>query len=154
MPEKPLSELIDTTLERIEKSELTPVEFAQQLLGDQPVIIDYFFTGDYEILSEDEADYSFFLGSIIVESVRLWKGLPGKLTEDEIGEIEEKFWSRLETAQKNRIPNPLEEILANYIPDDVADFILDAIDEEIDFLTEPGREFILVKMATLAKALT
>lgn len=153
MTQEQIEGILDTVLEEASSGELLPVEFSKFLLDEHPVIFDYLFSSDITLLTDEEGDFAFFLAAVFIESIRRWKAVPANIRHEDLEEFEETMWQRIEDAQRESHVGILPTALPEDMNPEIGEFILDALEDEPDFLTLPGKQLIFVKLCTIVQAL-
>lgn len=120
------------------------------LSQQQPMILAYLVSEQFELLSSEEKDYFIYLAWVLHQSITsVEKDLP-IITEDAIGQAEEANWEIIEKGNKKDFRKLLDPFFENTTQEDLLAFIEDALvaDDE-DFVTTAGRELMFVGLKTI-----
>ncbi len=150
---------IDDVLEAMDTIEEDYVQMMDNFEQNQPVIVDFLSKENLSILSDDERDYLDYLALAIYQSiVKVYKNVP-ELTEEQIGEAEEKNWEILELVKGTDFSERLTMFFDGHPQEDLLAFVEDSLvddpeDEEaqLDFLTDEGREPMFIALKSVIDA--
>ena len=142
MPAK-LQEQIDDLLSRMEAGELSMEASLDACAQDQPMLLDYLFQEEHDLLTETEKNQLLFLFSV------LWqiKNRKQEIQANEIEDLEEAIWTENEI---DNFPYSSSFPLIESLDDEIFALVIDCADKEIHEITEVGEEWILVKGFVLA----
>lgn len=123
--------------------------FIRTLSSESPAIAALLLGADTSILHEREHDYLLFSATLVITLLDA-AGIHTALNDEEaITATEDKNWELIQSSGGD-FRNKLDPFFIDFQEEDLLAFIEDSlIDVEEDFLTEPGREFIFVKLKTL-----
>ncbi|HKK76351.1 MAG TPA: hypothetical protein VJ953_14830 [Saprospiraceae bacterium] len=148
-------ETIDQIAVQLGTSEATREAAVEALREEQPVLLAYLFSENFEVFLNREREYVLFLVLVIVESVKHKTGqaLP-VITEDMLGEVEESNWTKMRTVSAQRFRERLDVFFEDTTQEDLLAFVEDAlIDEEEGLLSKEGREPIFIVLKSVIDAL-
>jgi hypothetical protein len=125
----------------------------------QPVLIAYLFNEDnFHLLTEEEKGFLQYLALIAYEAVERTLGNRPQVSEDEIGEAEEKNYEILENSTAKKFRDRLDTFFEGYKQEELLAFAEEAVmedeEEEDSVVTKEGREPIFITMKTLIDVLT
>lgn len=146
---------IDQVAVRLGASEAARKAAVEALREEQPVLLAYLFSENFDAFLNQEREYVLFLVLVIVESAKTktQQTLP-IITEDILGEVEESNWTRLQTVHAQRFRERLDIFFEDTAQEDLLAFIEDAlIDEEDGLLSKEGREPIFIVLKSVIDAL-
>ena len=147
--------VIDEVIERMEVGELVPEKAIAQLNLEQPVIVAYLFSENFDLLTTEEKDYLFYLTMIAWLSIRQSRDNLPKVTENQLGEQEEDNWTLLQAAPSGNFSTKLDVFFENYPQEDLLAFVEDALsDVEDGPLSPEGRELVFIALKTIIDCLT
>jgi hypothetical protein len=149
VPEK----IIDATIEQLDKSDIFYEKKMADFAEKQPVVIAWLYGESFELLTDDEKGYLQYLALIVHESFLKINPEVDMITEDEIGETEEKNFTILELQVSPKFRDRLDPFFKDHPQEDLLAMIEDAVMEEDDMLTKEGREPIFIALKTLVDCL-
>jgi hypothetical protein len=125
----------------------------------QPVLFAWLFSEQFDLLNEEEQGYLQYLTLIAWNAIIKANGAPiPPVSEDEIGEAEEKNYEVLELNTGKTFRERLNPFFENYEQEDLLAFAEDAVlDEENDqepLVSKEGREPIFIALKTMIDVLT
>lgn len=144
---------INALIEELEGAGNELDERIEALKYEQPMVLAYITSEQFDMLNEEERDYIIYLVKVIFHSIAAKiEDLP-ELTEAQIGSIEEQNWERMEAAKGITFRERLNGFFENYEQEDLLAFVEDSLVEDKDsFITAEGRELIFVALKTLIDA--
>jgi hypothetical protein len=150
---------IDAAIEELE--DLSEDRYEQQMQAfaeAQPVVIAYLFSDSFELLSEEERGYLQYLALIAWRAIERENGRIEPVSEEQIGEAEERNYEMLENAQGAKFSDRLETFFEGYAQEDLLAFAEEAVieeeGEEDALVTREGRETLFVALKTLIDAMS
>jgi hypothetical protein len=124
----------------------------------QPVLFAWLFSEQFELLTEDERGYLQYLALIAWASNERVNGQLGTVSEEEIGEAEEKNYEILELSTAKNFRDRLDPFFESTDQEDLLAFAEEAVlEEENDpeaLVTAAGREPVFLALKTLIDVLT
>jgi hypothetical protein len=152
-------DIIDTIIEDLEKYSDTQYEKQMEAFAEaQPVVFAWLFGEQFDLLTEDEKGYLQYLSLITWSANERLNGPVGPVSEDEIGDAEEKNYEILELSQAKNFRDRLNPFFENTTQEDLLAFAEEAVlEEENDpeaLVTPAGREPIFLALKTLIDVLT
>jgi hypothetical protein len=147
--------LIDEVAIKLGTSEELRKQTVQRLEKEQPVLLGFLFSENFEAFLPREREYILFLILVIVESIREGGGKPlPRITEEDLSLAEEKNWEMLQAVTARRFRERLDVFFKDSKQEDLLAFIEDAlIDEEEGLLSKEGREPIFVVLKSIIDAI-
>ena len=126
--------------------------------ANQPVILSYFFSENFNVLTAEEREYLLYLALVIWKSIKQVRPDLPTIDEDKLGNAEEKNFELFAAATGRRFRDKLDVFFENYEQEDLLAFVEDAL--EIDDedtgnfqVTTIGREPIFMALKTLIDVL-
>jgi hypothetical protein len=146
---------IDEIAVQLGTSESSRAAAVNALRVEQPVLLAYLFSENFDAFLDREREYLLFLVLVIMESAKAKTKEPlPAITEDILGEVEESNWSRIQTVSAKRFRERLDVFFDNTHQEDLLAFVEDAlIDEEDGLLSKEGREPIFIVLKSIIDAL-
>ena len=152
-------DLIDTVIEDLEKYSDTQYEKHMEAFSEaQPVIFAWLFGEQFDLLTEDEKGYLQYLSLIAWSANERLNGPIGPVSEEQIGNAEEKNYEILELSHAKNFRDRLNPFFEDTPQEDLLAFAEEAVlEEEADpeaLVTTAGREPIFLALKTLIDVLT
>ena len=151
--------IIDAIIDELE--DFSDVQYEQRMedfAEAQPVLFAWLFSEHFDLLNEDEKGYLQYLALIAWQSIVKVNGPGEPVSEEQIGEAEEKNYEILEGTEAKKFRDRLNPFFENTPQEDLLAFAEEAVLEEEDELealvTKEGREPIFVALKTLVDVLT
>lgn len=141
-------EQLDAIIDQLDQHPVDLLQFYEQCAATMPVLVSYLTDADTRLLTDEEHDYMLYLGMVLLRALESQRADP---ESEALGEREEQVWELI-----NAHGSAALQKIGDTIDSDVlAEFILDAleIDEETDFLTEPGAQLIFAKLSAMIACL-
>lgn len=131
----------------------------EQFAEAQPVLVAYLFNEDnFHLLTEDEKGYLQYLSLIVWMAVTKVNGATEPVSEEMIGEAEEKNYERLEQSTAKGFRDRLNIFFENSPQEDLLAFAEEAVledeDEQEALVSKEGREPIFIAVKTAIDVLT
>ena len=124
---------IDETVERLED-----FEDHQSLINElgeiQPGILAYLTSESFDLFSDEERDFLFFMTLVIVGAIQKQHPDLAVVTEDELGEAEERNWELFEKTKARAFRDKLDTFFDKYPQEDLLAFVEDALESDEDSL--------------------
>lgn len=154
------ADTIDKIIDELEN--LTDDQYEQRMeafAAAQPVVVAYLFNDEnFHLLSEDEKGFLHYLALIAWSAAARVNGPQPAVSEETIGEAEEKNFAMLEQSTGKTFRDRLNVFFDNYSQEDLLSFAEEAVLEEDDgldtFVTKEGREPIFIVLKTVIDVLT
>lgn len=150
---------IDAVIERLDNMTDTNYESRMEAFAEaQPVVAAYIFDEEsFHLLTEDEKGFMQYLVLIVWESILKSHGTVAAVSEDEIGEAEERNYEILEAQTAKKFRERLNAFFENYPQEDLLAFAEEAVLEDEDdpeaLVTKEGREPIFITVKTVIDVL-
>lgn len=155
------ADTIDKIIDELEN--LTDDQYEQRMeafAAAQPVVVAYLFNDEnFHLLSEDEKGFLHYLALIAWSAAVRVNGPQPAVSEETIGEAEEKNYAILEQSTGKTFRDRLNVFFDNYSQEDLLSFAEEAVleddDDDLDtFVTKEGREPIFIVLKTVIDVLT
>jgi hypothetical protein len=144
--------VIDSIVERLETSDFE--KEIERLGKNQPAIIGYVFSEDFDLLTHDERDWMLYIMLVLWESVEKVKNIP-TLNKKAIEAAEERNWELLDTVTSSRFRDRMDVFFNDSEQEDLLAFIEDSLVEDDDsVVTKEGREPMFVALKSVVDVLT
>lgn len=150
--------IIDAIIEELE--DLPDEQYEQRMEAfaeAQPVLFAWLFSDNFDLLAEDEKGYLQYLALIAWLSITKVNGPGEPVSEEQIGEAEEKNYQVLEASTAKKFRDRLNPFFENTPQEDLLAFAEEAVLEDEDdpesLVTKEGREPIFVAIKTLVDVL-
>lgn len=141
-------EIIDEVLDELGESTELPADALDRLREEQPVVLAYLFTENFNAFLRQEKEYLLYLLLVMWEATkRVNKQVPD-VTEEALSQAEEANWNTLQEVSSKRFRDRLDVFFADTQQEDLLAFIEDSLlDEEDGFVSKEGREpmFVILK---------
>lgn len=151
--------VIDAVIEQLE--DFSDEQYEQQMEAfaeAQPVLFAWLFSEQFDLLNEEEKGYLQYLSLITWRSIVQAIGTPEAVSEEQIGEAEEKNFEILEGSTAKKFRDRLNPFFENTPQEDLLAFAEEAVLEDEDnpesLVTKEGREPIFVALKTMIDVLT
>ncbi len=154
------SNVIDAVIEELEN--LSDEQYEQRMedfASAQPVLMAYLFNEEnFHLLTDEEKGFLQYLALIAWTAVVKTVGDVEAVSEEAIGEAEEKNYAVLEQSTAKKFRDRLDPFFDNYPQEDLLAFAEEAVLEDEDdpeaLVSKEGREPIFVAMKTIIDVLT
>lgn len=141
-------EIIDEVLEELGDSTELPADALDRLREEQPVVLAYLFTENFNAFLRQEKEYLLYLLLVMWEATKRVNEQIPEVTEDGLSQAEEANWDTLQEVSSKRFRDRLDVFFADTQQEDLLAFIEDSLlDEEDGFVSKEGREpmFVILK---------
>lgn len=150
---------IDAVIEELETYSDEQYEQQMQAFSEaQPVLFSWLFSEHFDLLNEDEKGYLQYLSLIAWKSIVKANGVVEAVSEDQIGEAEEKNYEILELSTGKKFRDRLDPFFENTDQTELIAFAEEAVLEDEDdpesLVTKEGREPIFIALKTMVDALS
>ena len=146
---------IDQVAVRLGNSQEAQAAAIEALEEEQPVLLAFLFSENFEVFLSAEREYILFLVLVLIESIKKGTGqvLP-MISEEALGQAEEANWERMQNISAKRFRERLDVFFEQTEQEDLLAFIEDALlDEEEGILSKEGREPIFIILKSIIDAL-
>lgn len=154
------SNVINAVIEELENlSDEQYEERMEAFASAQPVLVAYLFDDEnFHLLTDDEKGFLQYLALIAWSAVVKTAGDVAAVSEEAIGEAEEKNYAVLEQSTAKKFRDRLDPFFDNYPQEDLLAFAEEAVLEDEDdpdtLVSKEGREPIFIAMKTIIDVLT
>ncbi|MEM9846698.1 MAG: hypothetical protein AAF847_02320 [Bacteroidota bacterium] len=139
----------------IDRSESGTAEQIAALGDQQPVLLAYLVSEQFELLTPKEKDYFIYLAWILHQSIYEQASSPVSVNEASIGQAEEAIWEQIEQGNKKDFRKMLDPFFEHTQQEDLLAFIEDSlVSDDEDFITPSSRELMFVGLKTVMDVLT
>ncbi|MBU6339957.1 MAG: hypothetical protein KGS48_00560 [Bacteroidetes bacterium] len=153
-------QVINDVIDALDKLSDTQYEQQMEAFSEaQPVMFAWLFSEHFDLLTEDEKGFLQYLALITWTAITKVAG--GKLeavSEDQIGEAEERNYEILEHQTASNFRDRLDAFFEDYLQEELLAFAEEAVLEDEDDLaslvTREGREPIFIALKTIVDVLT
>ena len=132
---------------------LEEVDFEQEIADfteDYPVLIEYWGSEDFSLLTQEEQELMLYILLVLVKSVEKAKGTLPPLSSETLENAEEHNWERLEAVTAKHFHDRMDIFFDNYAQEDLLAFVEDNLVEDDDSLvTKEGREPMFVALKSV-----
>lgn len=149
-------DILDSVVERFDDSDAAYESAVEALEQEQPVLLGYLFSEEFEAFTQEEKEYVLLLSTIIWNSIKEANdGTLPQVTEKALVEAEEQNWAKLEGITTTHFHERMDVFFDNYAQEDLLAFVEDALadDEEDPMVTKEAREAIFVTLKTVIDCL-
>lgn len=151
--------IIDSVLDDFEEGKWTVEEVIETWEKDQPLILGFFMSETFDVLTDEEKPYLLYLAAVIWISVNRVYPIIGAVEQQDLDEKEEANWEILNEASSPRFHERLDPFFEHTDQEDLLAFIEDSLviddNEEDEWkITKEGREPIFIGLKTLVDCLT
>jgi hypothetical protein len=149
-------DLIDQTIDLLETTPETFEHLMEKMEEEQPVLLAYFFSEQFELFTESERAYLQYLTLVIWHSCRKVFGQSPLITEEQISAAEDTNWEQLELVKAHAFRDRIGIFFEDTDQEDLLAFIEDALldDEEDAIVTKEGREAMFITLKSVVDMLT
>lgn len=141
-------DIIDEILDELGDSSELPEEALHRLREEQPVVLAYLFTENFNAFLRQEKEYLLYLLLVLWEATKRVNPEVPEVTEEALSRAEESNWDTLQEVSSKRFRDRLDVFFADTKQEDMLAFIEDSLlDEEDGFVSKEGREpmFVILK---------
>jgi hypothetical protein len=147
---------IESIFEYLDRNESTQEKLFIQFSEEQSHISAWILGEQFEILTEAEQDYLYFLALVIWLCYSKYGQKLAEIDGDTIREIEEKNWALLEKETNTNFQNKLNLVFKDTKQEDLLAFVEDALSEDPDdpeqIVSRVGKEPMLVALKSIIDA--
>lgn len=148
--------VIDAVAEELERSPAAFEETLQEFGTEQPMLLAYLFSEEFEAFTPEERDLLLFLALVIWRSVQRSQGGPlPKVTEEDLARAEERNWEKIEEVATSNFRARADVLFSDYAEEDLLALAEDALtDDDEPGVTSEAREPLFVSLKTIIDTLT
>lgn len=150
--------LIEQAAELLDGPEENYERAIEEMRKKQPVLLSYFFTENFQVFTQGEKEYLFYLILVIWKAITLNGEHVPPVTEQQLSQAEDDNWERLQGVKARSFHERLNVFFNNYPQEDLLAFVEDALAEEEgedgELVTKEGREAIFICLKTAIDCLT
>ncbi len=128
----------------------------EQLQQDQPIVMGWFFSANFDLFTQAEREYLLYLTLVIYHSIRLAVTKVPQPDADAISQAEERNWETMSTVNSSIFHQRLDPFFKTTDQEDLLAFIEDALSdyEDDELVTREGREALFIVLKTLVDCWT
>jgi hypothetical protein len=146
---------IDKAAERLNEEEGAYETAVEDLRRQQPVLLSYLFSENFEAFTAREQEFLLYLALVIFRAAEQERGLLPAVTERQLSEVEEHNWGLLQGVSSSRFHERLDVFFQDSPQEDLLAFVEDALsDDSDDIVTKEGREAMFVSLKSIIDCLT
>lgn len=149
-------DILDQVVERFDDSDAAYESAVETMEQEQPVLLGYLFSEEFEAFTQEEKEYVLLLSTIIWSALKEANGgtVP-PMTQKALVEMEEQNWAKLEGISTQHFHERINVFFEDYAQEDLLAFVEDALadDEEDPMVTKEAREAIFVTLKTVIDCL-
>ena len=156
MPTPFVSEnIIDQIAAQLSESEAQYTIAISALKDQQPILLSYILSENFDLLIQKEKDYLLYLTLVIWKSVQQVQARIELIETEQIDETEEANWELLHSSTARRFKERLDAFFDNTSQEDLLAFVEDSLVEEEEevFLTKEGKELLFIGLKTIIDCL-
>lgn len=148
-------EIIDRISYELDANEGSYNQVIKAMKKEAPFLLAYPLSEGFELLTEEERQYLLYLIMVIWKSVHTVTGRFPALGPEDITKAEEKNWEQLNQSKEKRFHDRITSFFQDYQQEDLLAFAEDALafDEEDNFITAEGREYMFVALKSVIDCL-
>lgn len=148
--------VIDNQIDRLETAPGAYEAALSHMEKEQPVLLAYFFSENFDLFTHDERDYLQYLALVVWSAAREVCGPRPPVNEEQISEAEDINWEKLEAVRSHIFRERVGVFFENSPQEDLLAFVEDALldDEEDPLVTKEGREALFVTLKSVVDLLT
>lgn len=144
---------IDKAAEQISESEEAMATTIEEMQEDQPILLAYCFSENFEAFTDQEKEYMLYLALVIWKSVELAGGDFKEITEEGISQAEEANWILFAESKAKAFRDKLTPFFEGYPQEDLLAFIEDSLEvddqNEEEIITSEGRSALFISLKTI-----
>ncbi|MCB0594011.1 MAG: hypothetical protein H6557_16815 [Lewinellaceae bacterium] len=142
--------LVEQAAELLNASEESYERAVEEMEEEQPVLLSYFFTEDFQVFTQSEKEYLFYLMLVVWKAVSLGGESIPAITEQQLSQAEDSNWEQMQGVKARGFHERLNVFFDNYPQEDLLAFVEDALSDEEDddaiLVTKEGREALFVSL--------
>jgi hypothetical protein len=147
--------IIDETTEELSASEKALEHTLDLMNREQPILLAYLFSENFEAFTERERELLLFLTSVIWKSVfRVW-GSQSEITETQLAGAEERNWALLQDVKERQFRDRVTVLFEDHPEEEeLLAFVEDAVAEDDGSpVSNEGREPLFVTLKSIIDCL-
>lgn len=147
-------QIIDEISHEIGSTETSFSEALFHFKEEQPVVLGFLFTENFDVFTLPEKEFLLFLVVVIFESVKQYSptSIP-EITPEQLSLAEEMNWSKINQVETKRFRDRITTLFEDYPQEDLLAFAEDALADEEEgaenFVTKESREAIFILLKSL-----
>ena len=150
--------LVEQAAELLNASEESYERAVEEMEEEQPVLLSYFFTEDFQVFTQSEKEYLFYLMLVVWKAVSLGGESIPAITEQQLSQAEDSNWEQMQGVKARGFHERLNVFFDNYPQEDLLAFVEDALSDEEDddaiLVTKEGREALFVSLKSAIDCLS
>jgi len=128
--------------------------FVQSLKTKQPALLAYLFSESFELLTQQEKEYTMFLTLVIWEAVQVVHPEQASIKPKMIEKAEDANWEKLNDSKGKDFRAKLDVFFQDTTQEDLLAFVEDAlVHDEDEIISKEGREYVFVSLKTVIDCL-
>jgi hypothetical protein len=148
--------IIDKIIDQLDSQEDYFDKALDKATEEQPMVFSYLMSESFDLLTEEEQGYLVYIGLIMYLSYKQANPNLQDVSEDQIGEAEEKNYEILEGSSNPDISKRLDVFFDGYPQEDLLALAEEAIstdDDDESVVTDEGVEPIFIALKTIIDAM-
>lgn len=148
--------IVDEVTEELSASEKAFEHTIELMNKQQPILLGYLFSENFEAFTQNEREYLLFLSAVIWKSVfRVW-GQQDPITTEQLSAAEDHNWHVLQTTNSNLFRERINAFFDEQpVEEELLAFIEDALlDDDESPVTLEGREPLFITLKSIIDSLT
>ncbi|MEQ8703762.1 MAG: hypothetical protein RIC19_07570 [Phaeodactylibacter sp.] len=150
-------DVIDQVVEELESQPDAHEQGLEAMQQEQPVLLAYPFTENFEAFTVEEREYFLFLMLVVWKAVRKYREASVPVDENDLSEAEEANWAIIQSKGGSDFRSRLDPFFEGYPQEDLLAFAEDALtqdDEDTEALvSREGQEALFVSLKTVIDCL-
>ena len=145
---------IDKVVDRMAVKANRLEQLIERLEHQQPVLLAYLFSEEFDFLTKTEREYMTYLAIVIWQSIVREVGFVGRLESAVIGSCEERNWEVMKSVKARNFRDRISPFFEDYAQEDLLAFVEDALiyEEEEPVVTTEGREYVFIALKSIIDA--
>jgi len=147
--------IIDQIAVQLSESEEQYTIAISALKEQQPILLSYILSENFDLLIQKEKDYLLYLTLVIWKAIQQVQATTELIETEQIDEAEEANWELLHASKARRFKERLDAFFENTSQEDLLAFVEDSLveEEEEAFLTKEGKELLFIGLKTIIDCL-
>lgn len=126
----------------------------ESLKEQQPALLAYLFSPSFDMLTQEEKEYTMFLALVVWASVLEYYPEQEQISKDKVESAEEQTWQIFQEQKAKDFREKLNVFFDQYPQEDLLAFVEDAlVHDEDDIVSNEGRAYVFVALKTIIDCL-